>query len=186
MTTDAILAELRTLPGAPETPARARARAARAEAAIRVDAAADRRAPRSCSSPRRRSSRSAVGAAALHGVLCGRTSTRRNRWRIESASPTAASDADAHARCARRRPARRWTGLTCSATGAQAASRSRRARRGSTATRRGCVCASSDDRLASATTRAMQIARGYGGYVASVDMNTPASRARRRWSCAFR
>jgi hypothetical protein len=30
-----------------------------------------------------------------------------------------------------------------------------------------------DDRLAKATTRAMQIARGYGGYVASVDMNTP-------------
>jgi hypothetical protein len=33
-----------------------------------------------------------------------------------------------------------------------------------------------DDRLASATTRAMQIARAYGGYVASVDMNTPANR----------
>jgi len=29
------------------------------------------------------------------------------------------------------------------------------------------------DRLAKSTTRAMQIARGYGGYVASVDMNTP-------------
>ena len=29
------------------------------------------------------------------------------------------------------------------------------------------------DRLDNATTRAMQIARGYGGYVASVDMNTP-------------
>ena len=34
----------------------------------------------------------------------------------------------------------------------------------------------SDDRLAKATTRAMQIARGYGGYVASVDMNTPEKR----------
>jgi hypothetical protein len=33
-----------------------------------------------------------------------------------------------------------------------------------------------DDRLAKATTRAMQIARGYGGYVASVDMNTPGKR----------
>src|SRR6266545_5519019 len=30
-----------------------------------------------------------------------------------------------------------------------------------------------DDRLAKVTTRAMEIARGYGGYVASVDMNTP-------------
>jgi hypothetical protein len=30
-----------------------------------------------------------------------------------------------------------------------------------------------DNRLAKATTRAMEIARGYGGYVASVDMNTP-------------
>jgi hypothetical protein len=30
-----------------------------------------------------------------------------------------------------------------------------------------------EDRLAKATTRAMQIARGYGGYVSSVDMNTP-------------
>ena len=30
-----------------------------------------------------------------------------------------------------------------------------------------------DDRLADATTRAMQIARAYGGYVALVDMNTP-------------
>src|SRR5919204_293014 len=33
-----------------------------------------------------------------------------------------------------------------------------------------------DDRLAKVTTRAMQIARGYGGYVASVDMNTPGKR----------
>ena len=33
-----------------------------------------------------------------------------------------------------------------------------------------------DDRLSKATTRAMQIARGYGGYVASVDMNTPGKR----------
>src|SRR5262245_59115508 len=32
------------------------------------------------------------------------------------------------------------------------------------------------DRLDNATTRAMQIARGYGGYVASVDMNTPGKR----------
>ena len=30
-----------------------------------------------------------------------------------------------------------------------------------------------EDRLAKSTTRAMQIARGYGGYVSSVDMNTP-------------
>jgi hypothetical protein len=30
-----------------------------------------------------------------------------------------------------------------------------------------------DDRLAKVTTHAMRIARGYGGYVASVDMNTP-------------
>jgi hypothetical protein len=33
-----------------------------------------------------------------------------------------------------------------------------------------------DDRLAKVTTKAMQIARGYGGYVASVDMNTPGKR----------
>jgi len=32
------------------------------------------------------------------------------------------------------------------------------------------------DRLSKATTLAMQIARGYGGYVASVDMNTPGKR----------
>src|SRR5205823_3127654 len=32
------------------------------------------------------------------------------------------------------------------------------------------------DNLASAATHAMQIARGYGGYVASVDMNTPGKR----------
>jgi Domain of unknown function (DUF4349) len=32
-----------------------------------------------------------------------------------------------------------------------------------------------DDRLAGATTRAMQIARAYGGYVALVDMNTPGN-----------
>src|SRR5215208_1542346 len=32
------------------------------------------------------------------------------------------------------------------------------------------------DRLSKATSRAMQIARGYGGYVASVDMNTPGQR----------
>ena len=30
-----------------------------------------------------------------------------------------------------------------------------------------------EERLAKVTTRAMQIARGYGGYVSSVDMNTP-------------
>ena len=34
------------------------------------------------------------------------------------------------------------------------------------------------DEVADAATRAMQIARGYGGYVASVDMNTPANRGR--------
>src|SRR5690349_18764121 len=33
-----------------------------------------------------------------------------------------------------------------------------------------------DSHLPKATTRAMQIARGYGGYVASVDMNTPGKR----------
>jgi hypothetical protein len=33
-----------------------------------------------------------------------------------------------------------------------------------------------DNRLAKVTTRAMEIARGYGGYVASVDMNTPGKR----------
>src|SRR5436190_11052797 len=33
-----------------------------------------------------------------------------------------------------------------------------------------------DDRLANATTRAMQIARSYGGYVALVDMNTPGNK----------
>jgi Domain of unknown function (DUF4349) len=33
-----------------------------------------------------------------------------------------------------------------------------------------------DDRLSSATTRAMQIARAYGGYVALVDMNTPGNK----------
>ena len=33
-----------------------------------------------------------------------------------------------------------------------------------------------DDRLAGATTRAMQIARAYGGYVALVDMNTPGNK----------
>jgi hypothetical protein len=34
------------------------------------------------------------------------------------------------------------------------------------------------DDVADAATRAMKIARGYGGYVASVDMNTPANRGR--------
>ena len=34
------------------------------------------------------------------------------------------------------------------------------------------------DRISRAATRAMEIARGYGGYVASVDMNTPTTRGR--------
>jgi len=34
------------------------------------------------------------------------------------------------------------------------------------------------DEIGKATTRAMEIARGYGGYVASVDMNTPTTRGR--------
>ena len=34
------------------------------------------------------------------------------------------------------------------------------------------------DRISKAATRAMEIARSYGGYVASVDMNTPTSRGR--------
>jgi hypothetical protein len=34
------------------------------------------------------------------------------------------------------------------------------------------------DKLGNATTQAMRIARGYGGYVASVDLNTPGSRGR--------
>lgn len=36
----------------------------------------------------------------------------------------------------------------------------------------------SRDELSRSATRAMQIARGYGGYVASVDMNTPGSQGR--------
>ena len=41
------------------------------------------------------------------------------------------------------------------------------------------------DGLSKATTRAMQIARGYGGYVASVDMNTPGKHGTHPSSSAF-
>ncbi len=171
MTSDAILAELRALPGAP------------AGLRERVRALPQPQPRFAWTLPRIDVRRSllvlapavvalGVGAAALHGVLADgpQTSAQPLRHKVvqhgASASggqlraPTATTPAfDAHT--VRAAPVfGRALALPPSATRLNKYNAWLRVR-------------VDDNRLAKVTTLAMQVARGYGGYVASVDMNTP-------------
>lgn len=186
MTTDAILAELRTLPGAPDG------------LRERVRSLPEPQPRFAWTLPRIDLRRSllvlapavvalAVGAAALHGVLAGGGSQR---------TQSAALPAERSGGKLQLGKGSVPTGTTpSSAQGAGGVHSSEPAPRGvkaapfslsttalpPSATRLNKYNAwlrvrVDADRLSKSTTRAMQIARGYGGYVASVDMNTPGQR----------
>jgi hypothetical protein len=173
MTSDAILAELRALPGAPDS------------LRERVRTLSEPQPRFAWTLPRIDLRRSllvlapavvalGVGAAALHGVLAGSSNTPRQPLALKAeqhgaggsvtALPAAIEKTphfDANARGLRAAPVfGQALALPPSATRLNKYNAWLRVR-------------VADDRLAKATTRAMQIARGYGGYVASVDMNTP-------------
>src|SRR6266542_798578 len=171
MTSDAILTELRSLPGAPDG-LRERVRSLPepqprfAWTLPRIDV---RRvllvaAPAVVAL--------GVGAAVLHGVLAdGSKSPQPVALEAEVKGPSAGSAATghspvfrAHDRALRKFAPQLQAGpLPPSATRLNKYNAWLRVR-------------VDGDRLSKATTRAMQIARGYGGYVASVDMNTPGKR----------
>ena len=170
MTTDAILAELRAVPRAPDG------------LRERVRALPEPKPRFAWTLPRIDVRRSvlvlapavvalAVGSAALHGVLAGGTKQPRPQA-LQSAIQHGGASAPSFSRAAKT-PARtkQDQALTFSSSGAGAAlppSTTRLNRYEAWLRVR-----VERDGLSNATTRAMRIARGYGGYVASVDMNTP-------------
>src|SRR5215210_5236784 len=179
MTSDAILSELRTLPGAPES------------LRERVRALPEPKPRFSWAVPRidvRRTLLIAApavlalgfGAAALHGLVDG-TSTGSRSVALEPAVTHGHSGAGSSAITTT--PV--FSAHDRRAIGANGFAAAPEAKDATTlppsTTRLNKYNAwlrlrVSDDRLARSTTRAMQIARGYGGYVASVDMNTPSRR----------
>jgi hypothetical protein len=170
MTTDAILAELRTLPGAPES-LRERVRAL-PEPQPRV-----RWTP-----PRIDVRRSllvlapallavAVGAAALHGVLSNGTQPTAQPAATLNAADAGVGGGAAHVERGAAVPAPEAKSLQLGTAATLPPSATRLNRYDAWLRIR-----VDDASLSNATTRAMNIARGYGGYVASVDMNTPGTR----------
>jgi hypothetical protein len=172
MTTDAILAELRTIPGAPDT------------LRERVRALPEPRPRFAWTLPRIDVRRSllvlapavvalAVGSAALHGVLSDGSDAPQQPLALESSVTTAAAPTPWRAAKAFAPGTTRDQALTFSAQGAAGGAAlppsTTRLNRYEAWLR---VRVERDD-LSNVTTRAMRIARGYGGYVASVDMNTP-------------
>jgi hypothetical protein len=173
MTTDAILAELRAVPGAPHG------------LRERVRALPEPKPRFAWTFPRIDVRRSmlvlapavvalAVGSAALHGVLSGGTKQPQPQA-LESAVQHGGASAPSVWR-ATKTPAPRTThdqALTFSAQsvggGAALPPSTTRLNRYEAWLR----VRVERDGLSNATTRAMRLARGYGGYVASVDMNTP-------------
>jgi hypothetical protein len=174
MTSDAILAELRALPGAPDS------------LRERVRTLPEPQPRFAWTLPRLDVRRSllilapavlalGVGAAALHGVLAGGPKT--------SPQPLALK-AEQHGASASGGELRASTGTppAFDAQTVRAAPFHGPARALPPSTTRlnkynaWLRVRVDGDSLAKATTRAMQIARGYGGYVASVDMNTPGKR----------
>jgi hypothetical protein len=168
MTSDAILAELRALPGAPDS------------LRERVRTLTEPQPRFAWTLPRLDVRRSllvlapavvalGVGAAALHGVLADgpKTSPQPLALKAEQDGANAAGGWSATATTPSFAPVRpahdRAQALPPSATRLNKYNAWLRVR-------------VADDGLARVTTRAMQIARGYGGYVASVDMNTPGNR----------
>jgi hypothetical protein len=165
MTTDAILAELRTLPRAPET-LRERVRAlpepqprfAWTLPRIGVRRAALVLAPAALAL--------AVGSAALHGITSGGGGSQSAAVAHESAGGGASGA---------------WRAAAPPLTYDQSLALQGKAALSPSTTRLNKYEAwlqlrVAADELSRSTTRAMEIARGYGGYVASVDMNTPGKR----------
>jgi Domain of unknown function (DUF4349) len=173
MTTEQALLELRSLPGAPDT------------LRERVRALPDPH-PRTWGLPRLEVRRMllvaapavlavAVGAAALNGVLAG----GGDRSVSAGAGTTTALTFAERAKAPPDRDAQPFSpSVTATrASGAQALAlppSTTRLNRYQAWLR----IEVDRDRIGKAATRAMEIARGYGGYVASVDMNTPTSRGR--------
>jgi Domain of unknown function (DUF4349) len=170
MTTDAILAELRAVPGAPDG------------LRERVRALPEPKPRFAWTLPRIDVRRSvlvlapavvalAVGSAALHGVLSGGTKQPQPQA-LESAGQHGSVSAPSFSRAAKT-PAltKQDQALTFSSggVGAPLPPSTTRLNRYEAWLR----VRVERDGLSNATTRAMRIARGYGGYVASVDMNTP-------------
>jgi hypothetical protein len=180
MTSDAILTELRALPGAPE------------RLRDRVRALPEPQPRFAWSFPRVDLRRSALvlapavvalglGAAALHGVFAGGPQQQQPvaanvkqvlhgeaLGRLGATTTTPAFDAATPAYSpgsSAKALTQRATALPPSATRLNKYEAWLRIR------------VSRDD-LSTSATRAMQIARGYGGYVASVDMNTPGQSGR--------
>src|SRR3954467_452966 len=167
MTSDAIFAELRGMHGAPDT------------LRERVLALPEPQPRVSWSMPRIDVRRFVLvaapavlalglGAAALHGVVNGGSSSRpvavqgNPTWEL---APNVAHSASGGASfgAAKALRGRRVRALPPSSTRLNKYEAWLRVR-------------VAGDRLSSATTRAMQIARAYGGYVALVDMNTPGNK----------
>jgi Domain of unknown function (DUF4349) len=170
MTSDAILAELRGLPGAPDT------------LRERVLALPEPQPRVSWSLPRLDFRRFALvaapavlalglGAAALHGVVNSGSTARPVALEGTSTVPAAElTPGVTHSAAG---------GATFDATKAVSPQALRALPPSSTRLNKyeaWLRVRVADDRLASATTRAMQIARAYGGYVALVDMNTPGNK----------
>jgi hypothetical protein len=173
MTSDAFLTELRMLPGAPEA-LRERVRSL-PEPTPRLAwtlPGIDVRRVLLVAAPAVVAL--AVGAAALHGVLAGGTESRPQPLALEAeqhgnsalraaTSTTPSFSIHTPKAFAPATLGDRTLALPPSTTRLNKYNAWLRVRVGG-------------DRLAKVTTRAMQIARGYGGYVASVDMNTPGKR----------
>jgi hypothetical protein len=176
MTTDAILAELRTLPGAPDgLRQRVRALPEPQPRFVWAMPRIDFRSSLLVLTPAVVAV--AVGAAALHGVLAGGSQTPQPvalRAGTHSAQAGAGGAAAAQGAYTFGAHTTQQKVLAPQALlqlrGAKALPPSTTRLNKYNAWLRVRV---DSDRLAKATTRAMQIARGYGGYVASVDMNTP-------------
>src|SRR5580765_4587279 len=176
MTSDAILAELRGLPGAPET------------LRERVLALPEPQPRFSWTLPRLDVRRFllvaapavlalGLGAAALHGLRAGGSGTS-----FSAIETTQNSEKSMTMQRRQPVPGVSHGAVGGTASGAFSAPKATAADALPPATTRlnkyeaWLRVRVSDDRLSKATTRAMQIARGYGGYVASVDMNTPGKR----------
>jgi hypothetical protein len=169
MTSDAILAELRSLPGAPDG------------LRERVRALPEPRPRFAWTLPRIDVRRSllvlapavvalGVGAAALNGVITGGGKTHQQPVALSGGAVHGAKEttpthvfAQKDTSAAKLAPLTRALALPPSTTRLNKYEAWLRVR-------------VDDDRLAKVTTRAMEIARSYGGYVASVDMNTPGQR----------
>jgi hypothetical protein len=170
MTSDAILAELRSLPGAPDG------------LRERVRAVPEPQPRFTWTLPRIDMRRAllvvapavvaiGVGAAALHGVLAGNQKPSQQVFTDESHGQSVFGSLRQVHGAGTSTPNAAALGKLALSPKALPPSATRLNRYN--AWLRVSV---DDNRLAKVTTRAMQIARGYGGYVASVDMNTPGQR----------